>query len=301
VIVDDDAPGGNLPPVVGAGPDVAGTEGAPVALAGTVTDDGNVTVLWTADRPGCVFADAAAATTTVTCADDGAVTVQLRADDGVNPPVTDHATVAVANAAPAIESATWANGRLTTAFTDSGTGDVHRCLVDWGDGSPVSVVDPATSPCLADHVYPPATTATAVVTIDDGDGGVASREVTVVTDPEPDAGPQFLAPVTSPPKVNDRVVAGKPIPLKWDMGGDHGLDVLAAGYPLSTPRNCLTGEFTGTSTPTSHASRPPLTYDAESGVYQYSWKTERSWRGTCHEVVVRLTDGTERKAWFLFN
>ncbi|WP_156890657.1 PxKF domain-containing protein [Meiothermus rufus] len=34
--------------------------------------------------------------------------------------------------------------------------------------------------------------------------------------------------------------------------------------------------------------------------YTYPWKTEKSWAGSCRQVVVRYTDGTTYRANFNF-
>jgi hypothetical protein len=43
-----------------------------------------------------------------------------------------------------------------------------------------------------------------------------------------------------------------------------------------------------------------LSYDAASDLYKYVWKTDKSWAGSCRQVVLGLVDGTFRRAAFLF-
>lgn len=85
------------------------------------------------------------------------------------------------------------------------------------------------------------------------------------------------------------------MPLKFSLGGDQGLDVLAEGYPVSKQIDCSTSaEIHGVQeTMTAEASR--LRYDAGADQYVYVWKTDRSWAGTCRQLEVKLTDGTSHR------
>ena len=48
------------------------------------------------------------------------------------------------------------------------------------------------------------------------------------------------------------------------------------------------------------ASTSGLTYDASTDQYNYVWKTEKAWVGSCRQLVVKLKDGTEHLASFEF-
>ena len=109
----------------------------------------------------------------------------------------------------------------------------------------------------------------------------------------------FFAPIQNLPIVN-QVKAGQGIPVKFSLGGDHGLDIFAAGYPASQPIACDGSAPVDDVDTTVSAGGSSLSYDAVSGVYTYVWKTEKSWAGTCHRLTVKLTDGTERSAHFRF-
>ncbi len=148
--------------------------------------------------------------------------------------------------------------------------------------------------------------------------GAGSRPVTVgdaapalirnddTTDPGPDPDPdpepthKFLAPVTSPPKVNEARHAGSKVPLKWSLDGDRGLAIIAEGYPRSIPRDCETGEYIGAPQAAAYDGRVPLSYHAERDEYRFIWRTDPSWAFTCRAVEVLLTDGTLYTAWFAF-
>jgi hypothetical protein len=50
----------------------------------------------------------------------------------------------------------------------------------------------------------------------------------------------------------------------------------------------------------SSAGNRSLHYDSEDGIYAYVWKTEKNWSGTCRQLNVRLTDGSNHTALFQF-
>ena len=107
----------------------------------------------------------------------------------------------------------------------------------------------------------------------------------------------FLAPVENPPVVN-LVQAGRAIPLKFSLSGDHGLDIFPAGYPVSVEVNCddsaPVNDIESTTTPGGSS----LSYDATTDIYHYVWQTDELWEGTCRQVTVRLVDGTDHTALF---
>lgn len=180
----------DAPPLVAAGGDRLGVEGGLVFLGGSVTDDGATTKTWTA-APGagvdagasCSFGSPSSAATTVTCTDDGTWTLTLRADDGVNPPVSDSLELSLANAAPTIAITSPPAGAsplavsLSAAVDDPGSNDVLSCTIDWGDSSS-SAGTVAGGVCSATHTYAagtPSATLSATVSDDDGASDSASR------------------------------------------------------------------------------------------------------------------------------
>ena len=108
----------------------------------------------------------------------------------------------------------------------------------------------------------------------------------------------FYAPVANVPAVNV-VEAGSTVPLKFSLGGDHGLSIFAEQYPASASRPCDGGP-TGPLEPTVLPGGATLTYDSISGRYQYNWKTSDAWAGQCRTLVLRFVDGTEVRAEFRF-
>jgi photosystem II stability/assembly factor-like uncharacterized protein len=92
--------------------------------------------------------------------------------------------------------------------------------------------------------------------------------------------------------------AGSAIPVKFSLGGDRGLAIFAAGYPISSKIACLTGEAQDDIEQTVNAGGSSLSYG--SGQYTYVWKTDKAWSGTCRLLTVMLIDGSSHTASFKF-
>ena len=111
----------------------------------------------------------------------------------------------------------------------------------------------------------------------------------------------FFPPVDNEGVLN-LVNAGRTIPVKFDLNGDRGLDIFAAGYPRSVVIDCSSGlqdvvEETGGEPGRLHYDatvNPPI------GQYTYTWRTDRAWRGSCRQLQVRLQDGQLQTANFRF-
>ena len=109
----------------------------------------------------------------------------------------------------------------------------------------------------------------------------------------------FSQPVDNLPTLN-LINAGKGVAVKFSLSGDQGLAILAAGYPISEQIACEGGMPLDTIEQTVTASSSSLSYDPATDTYIYKWKTERTWAGTCRQLIVRLSDGTEHMANFKF-
>jgi FG-GAP repeat len=133
---------------------------------------------------------------------------------------------------------------------------------------------------------------------DDGAAGI-NQGSAYVFGPVPFNFSGFFPPVDNPPAVNV-VNAGRAIPVKFSLSGDKGLDIFAAGFPVSQQIACSDGAPASEIEETVTAGGSSLSYDAESDTYTYVWKTEDSWAGTCRQLIVRLNDGSERVAFFKF-
>jgi hypothetical protein len=109
----------------------------------------------------------------------------------------------------------------------------------------------------------------------------------------------FFRPVDNPPTVNV-VSAGRAIPVKFSLSGNKGLNIFAAGYPVSQQFVCNNGTPVGGIEQTVTAGGSSLSYDAATDTYTYVWKTENSWEGTCRWLIVKLNDGSDHVAFFQF-
>jgi hypothetical protein len=127
-----------------------------------------------------------------------------------------------------------------------------------------------------------------------GNTGAASVSYTVAY---PWSG--FFQPIDNAPTVNT-VKAGQAIPAKFSLGGHYGLNIFAAGYPKVQVVSCSTSAPTDEIEQTVTAGSSSLSYDAASGQYTYTWKTDKSWAGSCRQLVMRLADGTDHTALFRF-
>jgi hypothetical protein len=108
----------------------------------------------------------------------------------------------------------------------------------------------------------------------------------------------FFQPIDNLPVLN-KAKAGSAIPVKFSLSGFQGLNIFLAGYPVSTVTTCGS-TTTDTIETTVTAGSSSLSYDATSDQYNYVWKTDKSWAGTCRTLTVKLIDGTIHQANFNF-
>jgi hypothetical protein len=92
--------------------------------------------------------------------------------------------------------------------------------------------------------------------------------------------------------------AGSTIPLRFTLGGDRGLSILASGSPSSRRIDCQTRQPLGAATPAETPGASRLDY--RGGAYRFNWKTAKAWAGTCRELTLALDDGSEHVASFTF-
>jgi probable HAF family extracellular repeat protein len=109
----------------------------------------------------------------------------------------------------------------------------------------------------------------------------------------------FLSPVDNLPTFN-QVNAGRAIPVKFSLGGDMGLDILADGYPKSQAVDCSTTDPVDSIEQTVSAVDSSLSYDATTARYTYVWKTNKAWANTCRQFAIKLNDGSTHLADFQF-
>jgi len=109
----------------------------------------------------------------------------------------------------------------------------------------------------------------------------------------------FFQPIDNLPVVNI-VSAGQGVALKFSLGGNKGLNIFAAGYPVSSPVTCDTSEPSDVVEETVTAGGSSLSYSATTDQYSYVWKTDKGWKGTCRMLDIKLKDGSDHLAKFKF-
>ena len=107
----------------------------------------------------------------------------------------------------------------------------------------------------------------------------------------------FFGSVANPPTFNP-VNAGSNIAFIFSLNGDFGLNIFASGYPQSQEINCTTGAAIGPPQQVSPGST--LSYNASTGRYTYTTKTNTNWANTCRQFNLRTADGTDHLARFTF-
>ncbi len=108
----------------------------------------------------------------------------------------------------------------------------------------------------------------------------------------------FFRPVDMGAVLN-QVKAGSAIPVKFNLGGNQGLNIFTAGFPKSSTMACDNSAAVDQVEETVTANNSGLTYDVVADQYNYVWKTEKTWNG-CRKLTVRLIDGQEYTAMFKF-
>ena len=94
--------------------------------------------------------------------------------------------------------------------------------------------------------------------------------------------------------------AGSSIPVKFSLNGDNGLNIFAAGYPVSQQITCSDGAPVSAIEETVTAGNSSISYDAATDQYTYVWKTDKSWKGTCRQLILKLNDNSFHVANFQF-
>jgi hypothetical protein len=110
----------------------------------------------------------------------------------------------------------------------------------------------------------------------------------------------FFRPVDNPDVALNTVKAGQSIPVKFSLSGDQGLSIFAASSPSSQKVACDAGAPLDALEETATAGSSGLSYDASIDQYNYVWKSDKAWAGTCRKLSVTLIDGTVHTANFKF-
>jgi hypothetical protein len=109
----------------------------------------------------------------------------------------------------------------------------------------------------------------------------------------------FLSPIDTGDVVNS-VKAGSSVPVKFSLAGSQGQEILAPNSPTIEFGPCSSSDEVDAIEQTAAAGASGLSYDADSDVYTYVWKTAKSWTGKCGTLTVQLADGTTHTALFSF-
>jgi hypothetical protein len=109
----------------------------------------------------------------------------------------------------------------------------------------------------------------------------------------------FLAPV-SMTAVNT-VKAGQSIPLKWQLLDSNSSQIvnLSTVAGISTAGMQCAGGITGAELPADFSGNSGLRYDPTDRQFVFTWKTDKSWAGSCQLVTLRLDDGSSHAAGFV--
>jgi VCBS repeat-containing protein len=109
---------------------------------------------------------------------------------------------------------------------------------------------------------------------------------------------RWVAPTRDVPFAN-RLTAGGVKAVRFSLGGNRGMDILAPGYPKSRQVDCRTGDVVPRSTfKTRPFGAAGLSYDRASRTYSYAWQTREGWSNLCRVFLLRLADGSRHRALF---
>lgn len=105
----------------------------------------------------------------------------------------------------------------------------------------------------------------------------------------------FTGRYSNPPAVNN-VSAGNTLLMQFNLSGNHGMNIFAAGSPSSRQVNCSTGAAIGASA----AAIASNSLSFNGGQYTYYWQTNSAWAGTCRSFSITFVDGATYTANFSF-
>jgi hypothetical protein len=104
------------------------------------------------------------------------------------------------------------------------------------------------------------------------------------------------------PPVTKSAKAGSTVPVKWQLPDGQGgyisdlsvvVSITFQQVQCSDLSTSLTNEV-----PTTTSGGSGLHYDAITNQFIYNWKTKASMAGPCYGLILRLSDGSEYRAYF---
>lgn len=93
--------------------------------------------------------------------------------------------------------------------------------------------------------------------------------------------------------------AGSDFSLRFSLSGNKGFNIFAPGYPASSELACNAAEPAEAQQAVA-TEQSNFSYDPGADQYTYVWKTAAAWAGTCRQLVIKLSDGSEYRAQFKF-
>jgi streptogramin lyase len=247
--------------------------------------------------PGATATDTCAGSLTVTPSGSvivnvpGPYTITYSATDGAHP-VTATRTVNVVDATPPVITCP---ANITVALPPNSTANsmaVSYPAVTATDSCSSSVT--VNSSPASGFTFPLGTTTVNSTASDGSNTSTCSFTVSVLYNFT-----GFFQPVGNLPVFNV-VNAGRAIPVKFSLSGFKGLNIFAPNSPASGQIACNSSDPAVTLQDTVTAGGSSLNYDASTDQYNYVWKTDPSWAGTCRQLVVQLNDGSIHRADFKF-
>ncbi len=243
----------NRAPVANAGSDRNVNEGATVSLDASASSDAdgdNLTFAWQQVGGEPVeLADADTDSPSFIVPDNGTFTFRVTVSDG-QLDSTDDVIVSAVNVVPAVNAGADRDAiqgqplTLDVTFADPSSVDTeagHAATIDWGDGTGVTTIDPATSPFSAEHTYEledlPAQV-TVTVSVTDKDNGTGTDTVVVTVAPSELQPPEANAGADQTVNEGDLVsftglgsvdLDGDIVSYAWDFGdGETGVGAIQA-------------------------------------------------------------------------
>ncbi|MEA2622084.1 MAG: protocadherin Fat 4, partial [Chloroflexota bacterium] len=105
-------------------------------------------------------------------------------------------------------------------------------------------------------------------------------------------------PTRKPPSFNP-ATAGGFVTIRFSLGGNRGMGILASPSPTSQRFDCASGALIPHS---RYKTRPfgsaGLSYNASAKVYTYTWQTREEWSNSCRRFELALSDGTVHRVKF---
>lgn len=224
----------------------------------------------------------------------GTTTITWTATDGANNTTTATQTVTVVDDTPPV---------ITPPANVTAYLPLHSTATSMAVSypNPATATDNCAGPVTISYspasgsTFPVGTTRVTVTATDaHNNSATATFTVTVLYDFT-----GFFSPVNNLPTLNV-VNAGRAIPVKFSLSGNKGLSIFAVDSPQSGVIPCDGSAPAADLTDTVTAGSSSLSYDAGSDQYNYVWKTDSSWVGTCRQLVLTLNDGSPHVANFKF-